>query len=164
MSPALEPYMNWWRNLPPRERWIATLGAAVLAFALAYFALWAPIKRDLVKLQKAVPENRSKLALMRAQAQQVANMRGQAPRTSASGNLLSTLEQSANAKGLRQAITRMEPEGNDGARLHFDEVSFNSLASWLAELQTQGVRVDTATVQRRPQPGMVSARVAVRAR
>lgn len=164
MSPALEPYVNWWRNLPPRERWIVSLGVAVLAFALVYFALWAPIKRDLTKLQKAVPENRAKLALMRAQAQQVANMRGQAPRTPTTGNLLSTLEQSATAKGLRQAITRMEPEGNDGARLNFDEVSFNNLASWLAELQTQGVRVDTATVQRQAQPGMVSARVTVRAR
>lgn len=164
MPPAFEPYVNWWRNLPPRERWIVSLGAAVLAFALLYFALWAPIKRDLAKLQKAVPENRAKLALMRAQAQQVANMRGQTPRAQATGDLLSTLEQSANVKGLRQAITRMEPEGKDGARLNFDEVSFNSLASWLAELQTQGVRVDSAAVQRQAQPGMVSARVTVRAR
>jgi type II secretory pathway component PulM len=59
-------------------------------------------------------------------------------------------------------MTRIEPEGANAARVTFEEVNFNSLVSWLAELQAQGVRVENANLQRLPATGLVSVRLVLR--
>lgn len=159
----LAPYRTWWEGLMPRERQILAVGGVVLLFFVFYLLIWAPMQRDLTRLRASVPEDRSKVALMRAQSAQAQQLRARLPTATQRGNLLSMLEQSASARGLRQSINRMEPEGANGARLILDEVSFNALLSWIADLQGQGIRVENATIQKRPTAGLVQARVLLRA-
>jgi general secretion pathway protein M len=158
----VEPYLARWRQLEARERRLVAWGGGALVLFLLYATIWAPISADLERLRASVPQNQAKLALMRAQAQEVAQLRARAPAATAGGNLLSTVEQSAMNRGLRQSMTRIEPEGASAARVTFEEVNFNSLISWLAELQKQGVRVENANLQRRPAAGLVSARLVLR--
>lgn len=159
----LDPYRTWWDGLPPRERRILLAGGALLLFFLFYLVFWAPMQRGIERLRVSVPQDRGKVAQMRAQAAQVQQLRARVPAAAQRGNLLSSLEQSASARGLRPSINRMEPEGQNGARLVMDEVSFNALIAWLAELQGQGIRVENATVSKRPTVGLVQARVLLRA-
>lgn len=158
----LEPYLARWRQLEVRERRLVAWGGAALVLFLIYALFWAPMRADLERLRASVPQNQTKLALMRAQAQEVAQLRARAPSATPSGNLLSTVEQSAMNRGLRQSMSRIEPEGANAARVTFEEVNFNSLVSWLADLQKQGVRVENANLQRRPEAGLVSARLVLR--
>ena len=163
-APAfLTPYINTWQGLAPRERQLATAIAVVLGVFLLYLVLWAPMQRDLNRLRVSVPQDRAKLATMRAQANQVQQLRARLPAAGQRGNIMSVLEQTANTRGMRQNIARMEPDGPSGARVFMDEVSFNAMLAWLAELQSQGIRVENATVQRRPSPGLVNVRVLLRA-
>lgn len=158
----IEPYLARWRQLEARERRLLTwTGVAVVVFLL-YVSIWAPMRAELERLRASVPQNHVKLALMRAQAQEVARLRTRVPAGTQGGNLLSTVEQSAMNRGLRQGMTRIEPEGANAARVTFEEVNFNSLITWLADLQTQGVRVENANLQRRPAVGLVSARLVLR--
>lgn len=157
----LDPYLARWRELEARERRLLTWGGAALVLFLLYALIWAPLRADLDHLRSSVPQNQTKLALMRAQALEVAQLRSRTPTSTPGGNLLSTVEQSAMNRGLRQSMTRIEPEGN-AARVTFEEVNFNSLVTWLAELQAQGVRVENANLQRRPNVGLVSARLVLR--
>lgn len=158
----LQPAFAAWDGLSAHERRLVTALAVVIGAFLLYLILWAPMQRELTRLRASVPQDRAKLIVMRAQAAQAQQLRAKQPAATRTGGLLSTIEQSAGTRGLRQSVARIEPEGQTGARVFFDEVSFNELAAWLADLQAQGIRVESATVQRRPAAGIVNARVLLR--
>lgn len=157
------PYLSWWQGLLPRERQIVAIGGALLLFFILYLAFWAPMQHQLTRLRVTVPQDTIKLARMRAQAQQVQQLRMRLPAETARGSLLSVLEQSASNHGLRQQIGRIEPEGQTGARVFMEEVSFDTLLEWIAELQNQGIRAENITIQRRPAAGFVNVRILLRA-
>ena len=153
-----------WRGLQPRERLIVGGGAAALGVLLFYLLLWAPLHRDLARLRTDVPKAAEQLAWMRAQAGRVNQLRAAAPTQLKSGGLLGFVEQSATAFNVKQNIKRIEPEGSNAVRLVVDGVSFNSLVSWLANLHKQGgVRVDNASFEGQSTPGIVNARLLLRA-
>ena len=160
----LEPYRARWLALEPRERRVLTVTIVVLTAFLFYILLWSRMQSDLGRLRVSVPKDQARLSLMRAQATQVVQLRAQGVtgRTQG-GNILSVIEQTAAARGLKQAITRMEPEGANNVRLNLDSVSFNALVTWLGDLQKQnGIRVDNTTLEALPAPGMVRARLLLR--
>lgn len=161
--PLFDRLRNTWNSLQSRERLIVGVGAVILSALLGYSIVWAPVQRDLSNLRIDVPKQRTQLALMRVQAKQVAQLRSSAPAKIASGNLLTKLEQSAQNRGLRENITRMEPDETNAVRLSLDAVDFNALLRWLKELQTQnGIRPETATITAQSEPGLVNARLLVR--
>jgi general secretion pathway protein M len=161
--PQFDRLRNTWNSLQSRERLVVGVGAAILLALLGYSIVWAPVQRDLSNLRIDVPKQRTQLALMRVQAKQVAQLRGSAPAKIASGNLLTKLEQSAQNRGVRENITRMEPDETNSVRLSLDSVDFNALLRWLKELQTQnGIRPETATITARSDQGLVNARLLMR--
>jgi len=168
LSPAqravIEPYLARWRALPAQQRRLATLGGAVLAVLLLYSLLWSPMQSELARLRESAPQARAKLVTMQAQAQEVAELRvSSQAMANRGGNLLATLEQLATARGLRQNITRMEPEGAHGAQVTLEAAHFNTLLTLLHELQTQnGVRVDSASIETHATAGHVNARLTLR--
>ncbi|MHB8729130.1 MAG: type II secretion system protein GspM [Sulfuricaulis sp.] len=150
------------RALPPREQLLYLGGAAALLLVL-YLSIWLPIQHDLARLRVAVPKEKIQYAQMQVQAMEMNQLRASGRRPLAGGNLLANLEQSATASGLRGRISRMEPDGVNGARLSLDAVDFNALISWLANLQSQGgVRVEKATFEPLPAPGTINAKLTLR--
>jgi len=156
--------LTWWRGLQPRERLMVGGGGAVLALFLFYLLLWAPLQRDLARLRVEAPKAAEQLTWMRSQAGRINQLRAQAPTQLKGGGLLSFVEQSATAFNIKQNIKRVEPEGSNAVRLVVDGVSFNNLVSWLGNLHKQGgVRVDNATFEGQATPGIVNARLLLRA-
>jgi type II secretory pathway component PulM len=150
------------RNLPQRERWMV-IGVAVGAVVLLYLSLWLPWQSEINKLRTAVPQEKIQLAQMRVQAMEISQLRASGRIPASGGNLLANLEQSATANGIRGRITRMEPDGTNGARLSLDGVHFNALITWLASLQSQGgVRIEKATFEAQATAGTVNARLVLR--
>jgi type II secretory pathway component PulM len=150
------------RNLPQRERWMV-IGGAAAAVLLLYLSLWLPWQRELTRLRTTVPQEKIQLAQMRVQAMEISQLRASGRVPLAGGNLLANLEQSATANGIRGRITRMEPDGTNGARLSLDGVHFNALIGWLASLQSQGgVRIEKATFEAQTAAGTVNARLVLR--
>jgi general secretion pathway protein M len=151
------------RALPPREQLLYFGGAAALLLIL-YLSLWLPVQHELARLRTDVPREKVQYAQMQVQAMEVNQLRASGRRPLSGGNLLANLEQSATANGLRGRISRMEPDGSNGARLALDGVDFNALISWLADLQSQGgVRVEKATFEAQSTAaGAVNARLVLR--
>jgi len=160
----LEPYLARWRALPPQQRTLAMFGGALLGLALFYSLLWSPMQNELARLRESTPKERNKLAVMQAQAQEVAELRASGKlMTGRGGNILATLEQIATTRGLRANITRMEPEGANGAQVTLEGAHFNGLLTLLHELQTQnGVRVESASLEAHATTGHVNARLTLR--
>jgi general secretion pathway protein M len=150
------------RNLPQRERWMI-IGVAIGLVMLLYLTLWLPWQSEINKLRTTVPQEKIQLAQMRVQAMEISQLRASGRVPASGGNLLANLEQSATANGIRGRITRMEPDGANGARLSLDGVHFNALITWLASLQSQGgVRIEKATFEAQATAGTVNARLVLR--
>ncbi len=161
--PWVEQVRTRWRSLQPRERLVLGAGLPLVTLMLIYGLLWVPLQRDLSRLRVSVPQARAQLEHMRSQAQEVARLRAETREAPDSGSLLTLLERSAQERGLRQYITRMEPEGQGGVRVWLDAVGFNTLIAWLAELQRQSrVHTENASISGRTEPGMVDARLLLR--
>ncbi len=149
------------RNLPQRERWMV-IGVAAGLLLLLYLSVWLPWQSQIKKLRASVPQEKVQLAQMRVQAMEISQLRASGRVPVSGGNLLANLEQSATANGIRGRITRMEPDGSNGARLSLDGVHFNALITWLASLQSQGgVRIEKATFEAQA-VGTVNARLVLR--
>jgi general secretion pathway protein M len=150
------------RNLPQRERWMV-IGVAAGLLILLYLALWLPWQVEINQLRTTVPQEKIQLAQMRVQAMEISQLRASGRVPASGGNLLANLEQSATANGIRGHITRMEPDGANGARLSLDGVHFNALITWLASLQSQGgVRIEKAAFEAQAAAGTVNARLVLR--
>lgn len=157
--------LTFWRGLAARERAVLAVGAALAVALLFYALLWAPLQRDLARLRADVPEAQQRLQWMRAQESRVRQLRTDAPDAVPGEGLLSFVEQSAQAHEIREHIRRVDPEGSNAVRLAIDEVAFNSLLQWLANLQQRGgVRIVNASLEPLSSPGLVNARLLLRAR
>lgn len=154
---------HFWRRLAPREQRALRVLALVLALLLCYLAIWAPLQRSLARLRTDVPRQASELAVMRAQAALVEELRRQPAPAAPVGGLSGLVERSSAAHGLRPALTRVDVEGANGVRVQVDGASFTGLLVWLAELQQQNaVRIESATFDAHTTVGSVSARLLLR--
>jgi len=54
---------------------------------------------------------------------------------------------------------RIQPLGDDKARVTFNQVPFDKLVSVIAELELYSMQVDQATLSRQKESGIVSARI-----
>lgn len=153
----------WWAGLAPRERRILVLGAVALGLILAWVAVWEPLLQGRSALRSDVARLSAEAVWMEQVADDVrrrARLEQRAPALpGAGGSVLTLIEVSANAAGLRSALTRVQPEG-EGARLIMDAVGFDALMGWLAELELrQGLRVGELMIEGQQAAGQVSARL-----
>ena len=159
----LNPLRNAWGKLSPSERRLAMVGGAVIGATLLYALMWLPIQKELARLRVSVPEERVQLQRMRLQAASVRPLRARSGAKPAPGTLLSVIEQSASARGLRGFVTRMEADGGNGAQLTLDAIPFNSLLSWLADMQdSHSLLVESASLDAHSAPGTVNAKLKLR--
>ena len=158
----------WWAGLAPRERIILIAGMLVLAVLLVWLAVIEPLAAGRTNLRTEVAALSADHDWMQQVAPEVrrrASSQGSASAGSTgNGSVLTLVEVSANAAGMRSAMTRVQPEGQ-GARLWFDSVSFDALVSWLGDLETrQNLNISQLAVDAGAEPGLVSARVLVEPR
>lgn len=156
----LNPLRDQWIKLAPRERRLAATGGIVAGIMLLYMLFWLPVQKDLARLRVSVPQERAQLQRMREQATFIKPLRARSAAKPAAGTLLSVVEQTSSARGMRGFISRMEASGSNGVLLTLDAVPFNSLVSWLADLQdSHSLLVESTTVDAHTAPGTVNAKL-----
>ncbi len=153
----------WWTALAPRERRILVLGGIALVLILAWIAVWEPLVQGRSALRSDVARLSAEAVWMEQTSDEVrrrARLEQRSPALPSGGSsVLTLIEVSANAAGLRSALTRVQPEG-EGARLILEAVSFDALMGWLAELeQRQGLQVSQLALEATEATGQVSARL-----
>jgi len=158
----IEPWRARWKALGARERRVASALAVFLGAALFYLLVWSPVESGLANARARLASAKAQLVRVQEQAALVASMRA-APRVAPPANPAAAVGQAAERHGLREQLKRVDAEGASAVRVQIEGAPFSSLMAWLVELQQQGVRAESATLERHANPGTVNARLLLRA-
>ena len=86
------------------------------------------------------------------------------PRRSSAADvsLLTAVDQAAKNGTLKKPPSRLQPDGDNAARIWFEDVEFDVLLRWMQELQSRyGVTIDVVDIEKRETAGLVNARLSV---
>lgn len=158
----LGPLLERFDGLAGREKYALVFLGVSTAMLTLYLAVWAPLD---TYVQERGNDHDRHLALLQyfestqAEARAAAASDGQ-PR-GAGQALLSEVSRSVRTVGI--SPSRMQTEGTDAVSVWYDEVVFTRLMLWLERLEIErGIVVRQISVERRDQPGTVSARLVLR--
>lgn len=154
----------WWEGLGQRERQLVALAVALVVLIAGYAMVWQPMHDALAVTRQRVANKQQILLWMenaRAEAQQQQRATAQSAPDDDGQSLSALLESSAKSSGISEALSRIQPSGNDSARLAFSDVEFNNLMRWLARLQqVNRTEIKTASLDaNQDQPGLVNGQV-----
>ena len=158
----------WWAGLAPRERVVLIGGGLLLSILVIWLLIWEPLAQKREQQRADISALTADLTWMQQVAGKVkrqgAQLNTPGNGAAAGGSVLTLVEVAASAAGIRESMERVQPEGQ-GARLWFNEMSFDVLLVWLAELeQRHGLQVSQLAVDAGAAPGQVTARVKVEPR
>jgi general secretion pathway protein M len=156
---------SWFYSLMPRERLMVTGCGAMVAVALAYLMIWAPFAEKHAQLGISVRAQQETLEWMRQASLQVQQLRTSNLRIAVINDprsLLSIVDSTAEQAGVREPITRMEPEGDDGVKLSMENADFDAAIRWLGRLKrTHNVEVAQASITPSDVLGQVDAHLSL---
>jgi general secretion pathway protein M len=149
---------RWFVSLEPNERMMVTLLAAFLFVVLLYTALWRPLSEWSNRADALYQHQIAVLDWMRLHEKEARAAGQRADSTREPGSLLTVVANSAAHAGLQ--LLRYQPEGSGGVSVVLQNQSFNSLISWIAELERENhVTVKQISIDGQTDPGLVSARI-----
>ena len=128
---------DWFESLEPRERLFVSIGAAIVAIALLWGLIWAPLDRGHRELQQRVSTWERSLADIRPLASMPQPQSGSRPASTAGGaqSPVVIVDSTLRSHGLGQP-KRSQPTPN-GIRVEFENVAFDKLVVWLGDLSSQ---------------------------
>ncbi|MDO6459328.1 type II secretion system protein GspM [Granulosicoccaceae sp. 1_MG-2023] len=151
---------DWYLRQSNRDRLIVILVGVLLLVSLVWLLVWKPISDGLELRQLEAETNQRVIAEL---LQGEASVRGG---RSAGGVVKQTdkppyllVDELIGKHGMRRP-ERVEPIGNEGARVTFSTVEFDKLMLALTELEEYGLVISTLNVSRKD-TGLVAARFRV---
>ncbi len=153
--------VNYLATLNTRERWIL-IGGAIATFIIVFYAfVWAPWHDALARLRVQVPGQQETLVWMQREASAVQPYLKRAKRQTGKPRLplLTVIEQTANARRLRDVIRQMQPGEGDQVRVWLRDAAFDPWLLWTDDLRKQGIEIVAATVNKSQQENRVNIRV-----
>ena len=149
--------MQMLQTLTQRERTLVSLALAGVILAASFQFIWLPVQAKRAALSTEIAgyaQIIDRIAALGPETPVLQTAAGPAP------PLSTRVTQSAEVAGL--VLRRLEPEG-DMLRVTLDDVAFANVILWLSDLEaTHAVIVAGIEVDRRPAPGIVSARLLLR--
>ncbi|RJQ46719.1 MAG: type II secretion system protein M [Gammaproteobacteria bacterium] len=154
---------QWLAQLSPRERRTVLGGAALLSVILVYFLAWQPFTHYLKQLRLTAQSQQEQLAWMRQAARDAEQLRAAVPasgRLPPGQSLLGVADQTAKSGNLGSAIKRIEPEGQNSARVWLEQAAFDDVIQWLQNLKRDyGIHAADIVIERREAAGRINARI-----
>ncbi len=152
----------WLASLSERERRMVTWGGAAAAVLLFFGAGVWPLYAAASRLEQRVEQKKQDLQWMRSVAGEL-SAAGPAGTVGAGQSLIVIVDQSARTAGLSGALTGTQPSGTGGVRVRLEGAAFDTVVAWLANLEQQyGLHIESATIDRGAQSGIVNASVILR--
>lgn len=144
-----------WESRAPHERVVLAVLAAVLCSALYLWALTAT-DRARRQLSASVSALRTQAVLLDQQAAEHQRLRAIAAPADSQTDLRTLVLARTEAARLSGALARVDAPDADHVQVTFGGVSFAEWLGWIAALQAQHVRLESARVEALSAPGMVS--------
>ena len=158
MNPAVQ-LREWLDKLAPRERVLVIVAAVFAACAVVFGLGLQPLYTARSKAATQVEERRSLLRDVEQVAQRFGPQGASAAPVAGNGESLVVLvDRSTRERGLGAYLKRNQPEGAAGIRLRLENVPFDDLTGWLAELQARnGLTATSASFDPSGEPGRVNS-------
>lgn len=150
--------------LQPRERWMLGVGGTVLLITLIYLILVEPVLKAHASRASALEASRALAGRLEQAALQVQQARGNggAARAGRGVSLMAAVDQASKSSGIGKGPSRIQPEGDGEVRVWFEDVAFDAILRWIADLQNRyGVSVQTFDVEPQAGPGRVNVRLSL---
>ncbi len=130
---------DWFESLEIRERWFVAVGAFVVAVALMYGMVWAPLDAKHAVLKGDVDNWQRSLAELRPLRSAISTGNQPQSNSNASAQLspIIIVDQTLRSRGLDRYRQRSQPTANNGIRVEFENVAFDELVLWLGDLSDQ---------------------------
>ncbi len=144
-----------WESRSPRDRVMIVVLSAVVG-ALLYLALVRAAYQARTQLGRSVSELRAQSLRLDADANELVRARSAPAAPAPQSDLRTQVRAQAGAAGLAGALLRIDARDADQAQVVFGSVAFADWLAWVATLQAQRIRLDTARIEALSTPGLVS--------
>lgn len=160
----IERLRDWLDGLAPRERVLVLFTGAFTLAALLWLLLVQPLLLQKTRAEERLQEQQQLLAeLSQLAARGGPQARAPAADGTAGQSLVVLIDRSVRERGLAGFLRRNQPDGQDSIRLRLENVPFDQLVEWLADLQTRyglaaiSVTIDPASERGRVDTNLVLA-------
>lgn len=154
---------SWYKTLQPRERVMVVIGVIAIVLAVFYYGIWQPLNNGLADAREQVVTETAQSRWMLGLLHEAQALRASDTSNRVKGrnqSLLTIIDATSRARGLAKAVRRIQPSNNNEATVTLDAAPFNALLNWLHMLkQGYSVDIDSLTVTRGKQPGLIQARM-----
>ena len=130
---------EWFESLQTREKLFVGAGALIVAIAVAYGFVWAPLDKSHQSMMTSVNDwqrSLAELAPLKGLAQSGGAKSSANPGTSQQAPII-VVDQTLRSRGLEQFRRRSQPTSSNGIRVEFENVAFDDLVLWLGDLSEQ---------------------------
>jgi type II secretory pathway component PulM len=135
-----------WDGLETRDQQILRFGAVVLGLLLFYLLIIDPVYSGRDAAEQRLRSAQEAYSIAQRQAADLQASASDLTR-SASGSLVTQVESSAQQQGLRSALRRLQPSGDNQIQVSLEGASYSQLIQWLSTLHQQGVRAQRVDIQ-----------------
>ena len=154
---------DWFLSLTQRERTMVQVAASVVVIILFYLLILDPVSTNYTKNKKNVAEATQTLEWMNSAAREVKQLRGGRllpEHPQGKKFILSMVDRSVKKAGLAGVMKRVQPEGDSGVRVWFEDAVFDELIKWLATIESKhGLLVNEINIEKTESTGLVNVRV-----
>ncbi len=129
--------INYWMSLSRRDQTALLICGVALGVAIIWWALIAPSNKAVVEQANRTKATAETLATVREMALELAEYRSGGAGVSRSGDtpLSELIDRSLRARAM--VLGSFQPVREGEVRLRLDDVPYNNLIAWLAEMETE---------------------------
>lgn len=152
--------VSWYQALPPRDALVVKSLAYLIAACLVYLWVWVPAENYNKQYTSKLKSEKELHAYMKSNAYKVSGNSQRAASSGSGQSVLALVNSSSKSKGI--ALSRFEPEGENGLRIWLDKVKFDDVIDWIDLLENErGVRVTQINIDK-VDPGTVNLRAVLK--
>jgi general secretion pathway protein M len=154
---SLDALIDAYTALSLRDRRLALVGAVAL-LGIVLFSVLIPLDRAVTHARARLEQKRQDLSWMQSVA--VPALRNALPPNPNQEPLLVVVDRTAREAKLDTAMRGSEPGAAGSLSLRLEKAPFDNLVAWLAHLaQQNGVIIDSATIEKTGDTGLVNAAI-----
>lgn len=155
VSVLKEKVESWLQSLSDSEQKLVKFGAVFFVIFMLYLVV-STVNSGVTESQRKLKQQQELNSWATEQISIVKSSAGGSQK-SFSGSMTQVVNSTARQFNIR--IARLQPQKNDMVKVGVEDVGFNRLMKWLAELQSKhSVRVENIDFAKADEPGMVKVR------
>lgn len=151
----MQAVKQWFLQLTERERILVVAASLVTLLVLFYYLLWSPLNQALESQSAGLENDRKLLVWVQEQASRAQMLKSSGQINTFSGSLTQLVNQTTRSANI--SVSRLQPQDEE-LQVWIDQVPFNALMSWLADLEQRGVVILQSDFSETNEDGFVQVR------